>query len=257
MDGALGIQKLQHAIEPRVTYNFLDGVDSKDYPQWDGIDIIRPSNLITYSLTNRIKARAVGEEERPGRVWELLRFTLSQTYSIEPEAFVTPLIGAPAPPSDILAAGRRRLAQETEPKRLSDLLADLILEPIYGVQFRGTVSWDPYESRVTAATTDFYYEASRWRAAFGTRHADEGRLVFIQSSLEARIGSRWAVRVSSNYNVDTGTVIENRLEIDFREQCWGITAAFIDRTDEDEFRITVNLLELGQLGFGRAFAGTQ
>jgi LPS-assembly protein len=262
LDGALGIQKIQHAIEPRVTYNFLDGDDSKDYPQWDSIDLIRPAHTVTYSLTNRVKARSVGEEERPGRVWELLRFTLSQTYTIEPEAFVPPVVGAPAPPPPILTAERwhaerRRLAQETGPKRLSDLLADLILEPIFGVRFRGTASWNPYESRVTAATTDFYYEAPRWRAAFGTRHADEGRLVFIQSSLEARVGSRWAFRVSSDYNVDTGTVIENRLEIDFREQCWGITAAFIDRTDEDEFRITVNLLELGQLGFGRAFAGMQ
>jgi hypothetical protein len=31
----------------------------------------------------------------------------------------------------------------------------------------------------------------------------------------------------------------------------------VDRVDEDEFRITINLLELGQYGFGRAFAGMQ
>jgi hypothetical protein len=54
----------------------------------------------------------------------------------------------------------------------------------------------------------------------------------------------------------SGTVVENRLEVNFREQCWGITAAFIDRTTEDEFHVTVNLLELGQLGFGRAFGTT-
>jgi hypothetical protein len=154
------------------------------------------------------------------------------------------------------------LPQETgpptvTPKRFSDVLADLILEPIFGVQFRGTATFDPYESRVTSATTDFVYEAARWRAAFGTRHGENGKLFFLQSALEAKLGARWTVRASSDYDVDTGTVIENRLEIDFREQCWGITASFIDRTDEDEFRITVNLLELGQYGFGRAFAGQQ
>ena len=143
------------------------------------------------------------------------------------------------------------------PKRLSDVVADLILEPLCGVRFRGTAACDPYESRVTAATTDFSYEAARWRATFGTRHGDEGKLAYIQGAIEARIGTRWTARFASDYNIDTGTVIENRLEVDFREQCWGITAAFIDRVDEDEFRISINLLELGQYGFGRGFTGFQ
>ena len=229
LDGAMGIRKLQHVIEPRVSYNYLDGDDSDDLPQWDGIDTIQPGHTVSYSLINRLKARAVGEEDRPGRVWEVIRFTLSQTYTID---------------------------VEPDEKRLTDVVGDLILEPLYGLRFRGTVTYDPYETQVTTATTDFYYEAARWRAAFGTRHGDKGELAYIQASLEAKIGSRWTVRASTNYNVDSDTVIENRLEIEFREQCWAILATFIDRTDEDEFRISVNLLELGQYGFGRAFAGS-
>jgi len=269
LEGAFGIQKLQHLIEPRVSYNFLDGNDSKDLPQWDGIDTITPGHTVTYSLTNRLKARAVGQDDRPGRVWEVIRFTLSQTYTIEPDPIETTVFGTPAPvPTTTAPQRRRRLAQETEPtptttttsftpKRLSDLGADLILEPVYGVRFRGSASFDPYEYNVTAATTDLSYEAARWRAVFGTRHGNEGKLVFIQGSIEAKIGSRWTARFSSDYNTDTGTVIENRLEVEFREQCWAITAAFIDRVDEDEFRISINLLELGQYGFGRGFTGFQ
>jgi LPS-assembly protein len=252
LDGAFGIQKLQHLIEPRVTYNFLGGDDPTNLPQWDGIDVIQPSNVVTYSLTNRLKARAVGEDDRPGRVWELIRFTLSQSYTIEPNPISTTVFG-----TSVVSTATPTTTTSVTPKRLSDIFADLILEPVFGVRFRGTASFDPYDVRVTTATTDLFYEAARWHAAFGTRHGDDGRLIFIQSSLQAKLGTRWTVRASSNYNVDTGTVIENRIEIDFREQCWGITAAFIDRTDEDEFRITVNLLELGQYGFGRAFAATQ
>jgi LPS-assembly protein len=230
LGGAMGIEKMQHVIEPRVSYNFLDGDDSKELPQWDGIDNIPTGSTVTYSLTNRLKARAVGEDERPGRVWEVIRFTLSQAYAIEPDPDV---------------------------QRLSNVAADLIVEPYYGVRFRGTAAFDPYEWTVAAATTDFSYEAARWRAAIGTRHADDGKLAFIQGSIEARLGARWTVRFSSDYNVDIATVIENRLEIEFREQCWAISAAFIDRVDEDEFRITVNLLELGQYGFGRGFTSFQ
>jgi LPS-assembly protein len=255
--GALGIQRMQHVIEPRVSYNFLDGDDSTNLPQWDGIDRIEPGHTVTYSLTNRVKARAMDKEDRPGRVWELVRFTLSQTYTIEPDPDITTIVTTPPPTPTNPNPVPITTTTSTTPKRLSDIIADLIVEPVWGFRFRGTASFDPYEARVTAATTDLYYEAARWRAAFGTRHGDDGRLVYIQGSFQARIGTRWAVRFSSDYNIDTGTVIENRVEVDFREQCWGITASYIDRVDEDEFRITINLLELGQYGFGRAFAGLQ
>jgi LPS-assembly protein len=198
LDGAFGIQKLQHLIEPRVNYNFLDGDDSRDLPQYDGIDTITPGHTVTYSLTNRLKARAVGQDDQPGRVWELARFTLSQTYTIDPDDIVTTVL-APTPiptpnTTTTAAARRRRLAQEPEPgtittsvtpKRLSDIVADLILEPVWGVRFRGTASFDPYETRVSAATTDLSYEAARWRATFGTRHGENGKLAFIQGSIEA------------------------------------------------------------------------
>jgi hypothetical protein len=77
-------------------------------------------------------------------------------------------------------------------------------------------------------------------------------LQFVQGSLSAQLGSRWAVRFASNYDVESGTVIENRFEVDFREQCWAVTVALVDRTDEDEFRVTISLLELGQYALGRA-----
>ena len=82
---------------------------------------------------------------------------------------------------------------------------------------------------------------------------ENGTISYIQGSLEAKVGARWTFRFTSNYNVQTSTVIENRLEVEFREQCWAVTGAFIDRVDETEFRISINLLELGQYGFGRGF----
>jgi hypothetical protein len=42
------------------------------------------------------------------------------------------------------------------------------------------------------------------------------------------------------------------LPMDFRAQCWAVTVALGDRTDEDEFRVTISLLELGQNALGRA-----
>lgn len=255
LGGLLGIERVQHAIEPRVSFNALVGDDPSDLPQWDAIDAIRPGQSVTYSLTNRVKARAVADGDQPGRVWEAVRFTLSQTYLVDPVVPRISSVGLLAP-LDLSTLGPI-FSSGTQSKRLSDVFADLIVEPLYGVRFRATAAFDPYETRIRSATTDVMYEAPRLRLAFGTRHGQSGRLQFLQGAAEAKLGSRWTVRFASNFDVETRTVIENRFEVTFREQCWAITAAFIDRATEDEFHITVNLLELGQYGFGRAFSSLQ
>lgn len=256
-EGAFGIQRLQHVIEPRVSYNFVSRDSQTSLPQFDGIDRIFPTNSLTYSLTNRVKARAVGTDDRPGRVWELLRLTLSQTWALEEPLFVGPTqptgFPAPAPPPPGTEPTPTPAPTPVKQNRLSSLVADLIFEPVFGVQFRGTASVDPYEMRVTSATTDLAYQAADWRVTFGTRHGEDGKLRFIQGTIQARLSPRWSARFSTNYDVDSGTVIENRLEVDFREQCWAVSVAFVDRTNEDEFHITINLLELGHYGFGRVF----
>jgi LPS-assembly protein len=249
LGGALGIQRLQHAIEPRLSYNFISEANQDDLPQFDGTDLIRSTNGVTYSLTNRLKARSEPSETYPqGRVWEVLRLTVSQTYDLEdpPQVQPTSPINLPgtAPPVSIPPVRGRRL---------SDVSGDLIFEPVFGLRFRGTAAFDPYAMDVRTATTDVTYQAKDVYVSFGTRHGEGGVLEFIQGEVGGRLSPRFYARFSSQYDLLSATVVENRFELSFREQCWAITAAFIDRTNEDEFRISINLLELGQYGFGRAF----
>ena len=249
-DGAMGVQRLQHVIEPRVSYNYIAGNQSTEIPQWDGIDANTETNSVTYSLTNRLKARAVNDGDQPGRVWEMVRFALAQTYTIQPQ----PVTTTTAKAIDVTAGTATIDTATTSSRRYSDVTADLILEPVYGIRFRGTATVDPYAGRLDTLVTDASYEAQRWRASLGTRHGQDGRLQFIQGELNAKLGARWEFHFLSNYDVESGTVIENRFEVTFREQCWGFTAAYVNRSTEDEFHIQVNLLELGSYGVGRAFA---
>jgi LPS-assembly protein len=252
LGGFLGIEKIQHAIEPRISYLYLTGTDQGDLPQFDAIDLIAPTNGITYSLTNRIKARGVSSEAYPqGRVWELARLTFSQAYSLDVPSSLAPILGInqPAPTTPTTPT---TTTTSVTPPRLSDLVGDLILEPVYGLQFRGTAAFDPYARDVRSATIDVSYVTEAFRVTLGTRHGQGGALEFIQGELVARLSSRWSFRFASNYDYSTGTVVENRFEVNFREQCWSITAGFVDRTTDNEFRISVNLLELGQFGFAQA-----
>ena len=254
LNGAFGIQRIQHSIEPLVSYRYATGDRRDDLPQWDAIDTLQPSNLVAYSLTNRLKAREATGDGKTGRVWELARLTFSQAYNIEPLTFPGSIVGLPAPPG---------FEPTTDPatgaavvgRRLSALSGDLILEPLYGIRFRGTASFDPYDSlNPLTAVMDATYEAQDWRVTVGTRHGNGGALQFLQGTIQARLGSRWSVSYTTNYDVLASTSVENRISVDFREQCWAISASYSHGVNEDKFAITVNLLELGQYGFGRGFA---
>jgi LPS-assembly protein len=256
LGGAMGIQRLQHAIEPRLTYNYIPDVNQDNLPQYDGTDKIRPTNGVAYSLTNRIKARSVSEEEgKAGRVWELARLTLSQSYDLEqpprtePTSPINQPVPTPSPAPPVFPP------PAVKGNRLSDLTADFLFEPVLGIQFRANAVMNVYDKgRVSSATTDLSYEAKEAKVTLGTRHGDGGRLQFVQGTLTTQLGPRWVFRFSTNYDIESGTIVENRFEVDFREQCWATTLAYVHRTSDDEFRVTINLLELGHYGFGRVFA---
>lgn len=225
MDGTFGLSRIQHLIEPRVGYGFV-GKGGRDLPQFDGIDTIPPQSAVTYSLTNRLKARQLLPDGKAGAPFELARFLLSQSYDFR---------------------------ADTRP--LSDITGDLIVQPLFGLYFRTDATYNVYGEGLKTFNTDLTYTAARWRGSIGTRHGQDARLQFVRGEAAAQIGQRWAVRGSTNYNAEAGVFVENRVEVEFRHQCWAIGLAVIDRVNEDEVHVTVNLLELGSYGFGRAFAG--
>lgn len=225
MNGRFGLARLQHLIEPRVGYAFV-GKGGRDLPQFDGVDIIPPQSAVTYSLTNRIKARPLLPDGKAGAPYELLRFLVSQSYDFR-----------------------------SDERRLSDIVGDLILQPVFGLYFRTDATYSVHGEGLRTFNTDLVYTAARWRGSLGTRHGQDARLQFVRGEVAAQLGGRWAVLGATHYDSEAQVFVENRVAVEFRQQCWAIRLLLIDRVDEDEVHVSVNLLELGSLGFGRAFAG--
>ena len=237
--GRWGLDRIQHVIEPRAEYNFISK-GGRELPNFDAVDAVQVASNVNYSLTNRINARGPAEDGKPGPRWELMRLVFSQSYD-----FRATRITDPDDPTTLVK------------HPFSTVTGDLLIQPlpprpvIPPVQMRTAATVDVYDQGLTSLTTDLTVLLTDWRATFGTTHGKDAELQFVRGEVAGQLSRHWAARASVQYDAISHTSVENRLEVDFRQQCWAVSFAFIDRATEDEVRVTVNLLELGAIGFGR------
>lgn len=236
-DGRGGVAAYQHVIEPRVKIIQIRGLDQKDHPRYDpgagtatgidpgyerrvGIDGIGKANEITYYLTNSLNAKTVaGPDQQPVR-WEMARFTVSQTFKMDPVS-----------------------------QPLKDLYADLTISPNQRIGFHADARYNVYDLGLREANADIRLVYPRFAAAVGPRFNEQGESRYLKAEALVRVLGNVDVRGSTAWDVRRGRAIENRVGIDWRFDCWSVMAEYVNRRgDENEFRISVNLLGLGQLG---------
>lgn len=236
-DGRGSVAAFQHVIEPRMKIIQIRGFDQSDYPQYDpgastasgidpgyerrkGIDDLGRANEITYYLTNSLNAKTVaGPDQQPVR-WEAVRFTLSQTFKMDPVS---------------------------EP--FKDLYADLTISPNQRIGFHVDARYNVYHLGLREANADIRVVYPRFAVAVGPRFNEQGESRYVKAESLVRVLNNVDVRTGSDWDVLRGRAIENRIGIDWRFDCWSIIAEYVNRNgDENEFRIAINLLGLGQTG---------
>ncbi|MFI5326838.1 MAG: LPS-assembly protein LptD [Candidatus Rokuibacteriota bacterium] len=236
-EGGGTVAAYQHVIEPRVRLIQIRGIDQKDYPEYDpgastatgidpgyerrvGIDRLGKANEITYYLTNSLNAKTVaGPDQQPVR-WEMMRFTLSQTFKMDP-------ISQP----------------------LKDLYADLTINPNQRIGFHADARYNVYDLGLREANADIRLTYPRFAVAVGPRFNEQGNSRYAKAEALVKVLSNVDVRGSTAWDVTRGRSIENRVGVDWRFNCWSIIAEYVNRNGgESEFRASINLLGLGQLG---------
>ena len=250
-DGTAGIAALQHSIEPRATFIEIRGLDQKAMPTYDpgystgtgidpgyerahGIDRLGKANEVTYQVANVLKAKSVAGPDQEAVRWELVRLTLSQTYNFKP-------IGQP----------------------VGDLYGDLALQPNQRIRVAGYARYNMYGLGLREAAGTIGVVYPRFSFAAGPRFNEQGNTVVfgpqitppgaqrtltadgtarVLPSLELRAGAAWEL-------INGGTSVEVRGGFTWQFDCWSISAIYINRHNRDsEFRFSLNLLGLGQIG---------
>jgi LPS-assembly protein len=240
LDDVWGVDAMLHSLEPRVNYTWLDGSDllryrqdgtttTNELPQYDSLDAITEASRVTYSLTNRLRARSTAPPGTEGYRWELLRFVLSHSYeAMNPD------------------------------QPLGPVAADLIVNPNRIFSFRGDTSYSVYGEGIQTGTTDLAVNVAPVIASIGTRYSKPDRVNFVQARLEADLASWLVARASVDWDLRTDIFVESRFGADFRWSCWAFSLEYVARhDDEDEVRFAINLLGVGgPISTGSRISGT-
>ncbi len=238
MDGWGGLAALQHLIEPRARILQVRGYDQKANPQYDpavdgpGPTTISPGhsvlglgrvNAITYSITNRLNAKTLAAPGGETVRWEAVRLALSQTFEID------------------------KALHQGEP--LKDLQGELIIDPNRIFRFRADAAYNMYGLGLRAANLDLTARHGDYAVTLGSRYNAISGTNYVVGEGSARILANLDGYVSTNWDVATATLVEQRIGIDWRFQCFSILAEYVHRNNnENQFRFAIGLLGVGQFG---------
>jgi len=213
--GTWGIDALLHSIEPRVNYTWITGKDQDRLPQWTDVDNIPDTSRITYSLTNRLRARTVTLADGEPRRWEALRVAVGSSYDIRDSS-----------------AG--------------DIVGTVIVQPVERVRMRGDIAHSVHGQGVTSATSDLAVRLDPISVTLGSRYSDPSKFNFITTGLVADISRYVTLRNTNFFDIRTRTFVESRASADIKFQCWALTVEFVHRENrDDEVNFAVNLLGVG------------
>lgn len=216
LDGTWGLDAVLHTVEPRVNYTWASVEDDEGLPLWQpDIDRVPDASLVTYSLTNRVRGRTVAPAGTEAADTEMLRLTVGHSYDL----------------------------RRTRP---AEVLATLILAPSETLSLRTDLVHGVHGEGVVFAATDVTVRVPRVTGSVGLRYSDTQDVNFVQASLAADLTAFLGARLTTNYDVKTGTFVDNRVAVDVKFQCWAFTVEYVSREPgADEVRFAVNLLGVG------------
>ena len=253
MDGDYGLAALQHVIVPRAVFTEIRGLDTwRTIPVFDpgastasgidpgylarqGPDAVGRANEVTYYLENIVNAKTVSGVDQQAVRWELMKFTLSQTYSFEPVRWP---VGFTFP-------------NEPVHEQVGPLFGNLNIQPSQRILFHADAKYDMHglgfhqiNANVGVVYPDFTFGVG---PRFNEATSPALRTVTAQAT--ARIWRNLILRADTAWDLQRGVDVQTSAGLEWRFDCWAIMTQYITRLQGgNEFRFTVNLLGVGETG---------
>jgi len=236
-------ERFRHQIEPEISYTYIPRVGQDDIPLFNELDRIDYTNAITYGLTTtasgKVRQAGVGSTVR-----ELLRFTLSQSYSF----------GEPF----------WRDARSGRGRYFSDIEAELWLNPSRYINVLGDLQYNPYEQYLDGTNVSATLSDMRGDSLGLEYRYSRGEVENVNVNLSVRIRDWLDLFTTYSYNIFENRRFSSTYGLNFRSKCWGVQISVEDKKrtpltvrdgeitrvqdDEIKFRIQVTLTGLGSVG---------
>ena len=238
-----GIDRLQHSVEPKVTYAYTPDEFQDDLPFFDLHDRIEElnRNAVTYALVNRLTARSTATDGSSA-YREFFNLRLSQSYDIDEDR--NNRSGENQPFSPV----RVELDFWPTSKISMDLDSQIAVYGDTGLQSLTIGS---------SARDDF---GNALRVNYSYRDEDFGAATdFISVGLDTPVLKPVYARFEERYDFRENRELEKILGLEYRSKCWSLLLTYRDRfrenrENEQEFMVTFVLAGLGQdKGFGGSF----
>jgi LPS-assembly protein len=214
--GVWNLDGLLHTVEPRVGYTWITGRGQDRLPQWTpSLDSIPDTSRLEYSLTNRVRGRTIALANAEPVQWEMFRLTLGHAYDLRDD-------------------------------RWADAFATLIVAPTPHTLFRSDLTYDPQAESFPSVTADLTTSIPRGALGIGLRYSDPADITYVQGGISVSPLAWLSARANINWDLYSGTFVENRVGVEFHWQCWALAVEYINRAErDDEARLTLNLLGVG------------
>ena len=259
-DGAI---KWKHAVEPKVSYHYVNGVnDFGRFLHFDEDDSLTDTNDVQYGVTQRLYRR-----DGDGDAQEVASWDLTQKY------YFNPTFGG------ALVPGARNVFQALDSltpfafadslHHFSPIISDLRIEPggRFDTQFR--VDFDPERNRLTAIGSLVkirpYRESFLTLADFSTvsiptiSSINPGILLPRSNQVRALVGygslnrRGWNTALGFSYDVSQGLFQSQVAQLSYNGSCCGIGFEYRRLSlgavrNENQFRVVFLIANLGSFG---------
>ncbi|MGH9367364.1 MAG: LPS-assembly protein LptD [Thermoanaerobaculia bacterium] len=242
-EGQIGpFGKFKHVIEPRVDYRWISRVEEPErVPLFDDIDTVLGQNQIRYALVNRLLARAA--DPKAGAASEIASLEIAQSYAFEPP--------------------QTRFGDAPGFRKAGPLEAALRFAPGALVSFDGRLAWDTKSGQVISNTVA---ASVAWKSSFFNATWFSSRPVLttplppgapspnadqLRFAAGVDVAGPFRIDAEVNYDVQQGTVLENRSLLTYRGSCYALFLEFrqlrLPGNERNDVRFVVNLKDIGTL----------
>ncbi len=243
--------KLQHVVEPEVSYLYIPVVEQDDLPLYDALDRINRRNLFVYGVSNRLLGKfatrpPAGEtpEEASTEIRELARLTVNQAYD----------------PTRRLSKGERHF---------SDLDISARLTPLPYITFAADTTYDVDRGDLVAARLGLFLRDPRSLPPITPllQHLQRNTTVGISyvtitdrilkefdASIIVRLNEQISTAYVGRYDVNAGSFIGNRYFLRYisAQKCWYVDLGLIEKVNPNEFEFRFLFTLVGLSSSGRS-----